>query len=221
MLVITGTSSGLGAALFSLLKDCDEPIVCIARRFSQEQRMSNATLIAQDFVSADSVFYETIYRTIKESCDNRITFINNAGVVEPIAPVGEILSENFEAAVKINFSVPSLIVNAIMEAVLETGKTLRIIDISTGAAVRPLAGWGAYCASKAAVRMFLDCLAEQEPERVAVVHFDPGVMDTQMQEKIRDADFPRRKEFVGFKQNGKLKSPEDVAREIISTFLQK
>lgn len=72
--------------------------------------------------------------------------------------------------------------------------------------------------------MFLDVLAEQEKDGgyVEVVHVDPGVMDTGMQEKIRAADaksFPRLAEFQALKAEGKLRRPEDVAESIIRKYI--
>ena len=68
--------------------------------------------------------------------------------------------------------------------------------------------------------MFLDVLKQQEKDGafVEIVHVDPGVMDTAMQEKIRAADaddFPRVAEFQDFQVKGKLRSPEEVAQSII------
>ena len=72
--------------------------------------------------------------------------------------------------------------------------------------------------------MFLDVLAEQEKDGgcVEVIQVDPGVMDTGMQEKIRAADaksFPRLAEFQALKEEGKLRSPEEVAENIIRKYI--
>lgn len=52
-----------------------------------------------------------------------------------------------------------------------------------------------------------------------IVHVDPGVMDTGMQERIRASsakDFPRLSEFKTYQTDGKLRHPDDVARKIVS-----
>ncbi len=51
--------------------------------------------------------------------------------------------------------------------------------------------------------MFFDVL-ELQDEGIKVFHIDPGVMDTQMQEQIRQSDlndFPRIEEFKSYYHN--------------------
>ena len=94
---------------------------------------------------------------------------------------------------------------------------IKIINITSGAANNPIAGWGAYCMTKAGIKMFLDVMSK-ESELIEVVHFDPGVIDTGMQAKIRQAtedEMPLVDNFKDFKVNGQLKSPTDVALKLI------
>ncbi|WP_305463975.1 hypothetical protein [Photobacterium leiognathi] len=71
--------------------------------------------------------------------------------------------------------------------------------------------------SKAGIKMFFDVIAK-ENDFVEVEHFDPGVIDTAMQEKIRSSGrdmMPDVDSFKKFQQEGKLKKPEDVAAQLI------
>ena len=84
-----------------------------------------------------------------------------------------------------------------------------MINISSDAAVNAYPGWGAYGASKAALRHLTAIWAEEA--KVDGVHFlaiDPGDMDTPLHAlAIPDAD------------PSTLKRPEDSAAEIIETML--
>jgi len=60
-----------------------------------------------------------------------------------------------------------------------------VILVSSGAAVGGVAGWGAYNASKAALNSLGRTLASEE-EDLVVVSVRPGVVGTEMQEKIRE-----------------------------------
>src|SRR3546814_9460623 len=103
------------------------------------------------------------------------------------------------------------------------GAALHVLNISSGAAIRPLPGWGAYCASKAAIRHFFDVAEAEQTIDLSVRHFDPGVLDTRMQEQIRSSssdDFPLVEKFVSLKMSGSLKSPMDVAIEIEESLLE-
>ena len=84
-----------------------------------------------------------------------------------------------------------------------------VINISSDAAVNPYAGWGAYGASKAALRHLTAIWAEEaKADGVSFLSIDPGDMDTPLHAlAVPDAD-PRT-----------LKRPEDSAAEIIKAML--
>ncbi|BEU86834.1 hypothetical protein TAMA11512_02980 [Selenomonas sp. TAMA-11512] len=133
-------------------------------------------------------------------------------------------NQRIQEAAQINFVSPMLFCNQLVEICRRHQKKLKIINISSGAANHPIAGWGAYCSTKAAFKMFLDVLAEQGKVGgdIEVIHVDPGVMDTGMQEQIRSADaksFPRLAEFQSYKAAGKLRDPDEVAQEIIRKYI--
>ena len=57
--------------------------------------------------------------------------------------------------------------------------------VSSGAATGGVQGWGAYSASKAALNSVVRTLGNEEPDVVSIA-LRPGVVDTEMQEIIRD-----------------------------------
>ena len=65
-----------------------------------------------------------------------------------------------------------------------------VVNISSDAAVTPYPRWGAYGASKAALRHVTDIWnAEIESEGIRVLSFDPGDMDTPLHAlAVPDAD---------------------------------
>ena len=66
-----------------------------------------------------------------------------------------------------------------------------LVNISSGAAVKPYEGWAAYCVPKAAVEQLTRVVALEEaaprPARGAVA-LSPGLVDTDMQAAIRASD---------------------------------
>jgi len=101
---------------------------------------------------------------------------------------------------------------------LETVK--RIINISSGAAKFPYYGWSSYCTGKAGIDMFTQCIAtEQQKQKypVEIMSVAPGIIDTQMQETIRNTPeekFIHKKKFIEYKEKGHLKSPSDAGKSI-------
>ncbi|MGF1527467.1 MAG: SDR family NAD(P)-dependent oxidoreductase, partial [Candidatus Competibacterales bacterium] len=95
-----------------------------------------------------------------------------------------------------------------------------LINISSGAAQNAYAGWSAYCASKAAVDRFSEAVALEEADTPLRVHaVAPGVVDTDMQRRIRGAtveQFPAVAKFHQLKAEGRFNSPDHVARELLA-----
>ena len=94
----------------------------------------------------------------------------------------------------------------------------RVTTISSGAALRPLASWSAYCTAKAGLDMWTRCLAEEgASENISAISVAPGIVDTDMQRTIRSStagDFPLLDNFVGYHENGQLTQPGDVAEAL-------
>jgi benzil reductase ((S)-benzoin forming) len=91
-----------------------------------------------------------------------------------------------------------------------------LINISSGAGQKPVSGWSAYCASKAAVDMFTRVVATEEPA-LSAWSVAPGVIDTDMQAAIRSTareDFPAIDRFLQLKEDEAFNSGAHVAREL-------
>ena len=95
--------------------------------------------------------------------------------------------------------------------------------MSSGAAFYPYSGWSIYCSSKAGLDMFTKVAGlEQtsEEHRLTIFALAPGIIETGMQESIRETDlalFPDRDKFISLHEEGKLAQPQDVAEIILST----
>jgi NAD(P)-dependent dehydrogenase (short-subunit alcohol dehydrogenase family) len=88
----------------------------------------------------------------------------------------------------------------------------RVINVSSGAAVRAIAGSAGYCVSKAALNQFNKVLAAEEDEITAIA-VRPGVVDTPMQTLVRaegQTGMPQEvhKAFVRYHEKGELLPPE-------------
>jgi NAD(P)-dependent dehydrogenase (short-subunit alcohol dehydrogenase family) len=216
--VLTGISRGLGAALFTELTGRGDRVYGMGRRFTDEQ----VTLAAAEPERVRLRQVELADPTTLPGTDELRAFlsgggesvlIHNAGVVEPIAPIGELRETAVVTAVGVNLTAPLLLTNAFMAARPE-GAVTRILFVSSGAAHRVIEGWSVYSATKRGAEMFFDALAVEQPD-VYVANINPGVMDTGMQEALRGSEFPDRDRYVGLHQRGELPDPADVARRII------
>ena len=124
--------------------------------------------------------------------------VHNAGTLGAIAPLSALTRAAFEAALQTNAVGPLFLTQALLP---HLGPGSRVLHVSSGAAHGPQGGWGAYCASKAALHSLYAVLAaELGGSGVAVGSARPGVVDTPMQGRIREegAGVPAFKEHARF-----------------------
>jgi len=220
--ILTGISRGLGRCLlFWLSKQKDVHVYGVGRNSFGKKEKVPYTFIPWDLLEPENA---PCIEGVVTGGDDGWIFINNAGTIAPIGEIGRLSNQQLQEAVQINFASPMLFCNHLVGFCRRNKKNLKIINISSGAANHPIAGWGAYCSTKAAFKMFLDVLAEQGKVSgdIEVIHVDPGVMDTGMQEQIRSSTanaFPRIAEFCAYKQDGKLRNPDEVAQEILRKYI--
>ena len=94
----------------------------------------------------------------------------------------------------------------------------RIIFTSSGVVNHSYASWGAYCASKCALKSLGATLAVEE-KNVTTISVIPGVVDTDMQEDIRNKhatimDEKDSDRFITLHKEGKLVKPEQPGNVI-------
>lgn len=215
-IILTGASRGLGHELHKLLVLDDLPSgqrIFISRRPLAEAHASHR------YIQTDLGQQDGLKISLDIAPDSKVVvFINNAGTIEPIGKAVDVPALGIESALRINCLGPLSLAQQLAVETREIGARLFIFNISSGAARRPIKGWMAYCVSKAAAVMAFDVLAA-ENDHVEVLHFDPGVMDTDMQSHIRQqaAEFmPDVELFREFKTSHALKSPREVAEQIVS-----
>lgn len=205
----------MGKALFDLFVLEEAKVIAIARRFLPGQRESERVrLVKRDLAGATPSVAEVAGWLTPEV--DEVVFFNNAFVDQPIGQVGTLAAEAAAEAVRVNIIAPMLLVNALLAVVKVP---MKLINISSAASKRPVAGWAIYCSTKAATEMLFDVIAQEGRPNVTVHNINPGVIDTPMQERIRVSDFPGRERFVAMKEKGELASPEDVARRIAAELL--
>lgn len=228
--IITGASRGLGKAIAENLISKDNHLFCISRRRDEDfiDRAAINDCRAEffefdfNFLEELDMLAETIFERINFKKAESICLINNAGVVKPIKPVGKFPSFEIISNMNVNMIAPMVLTSEFIKRTEEYSCEKKVINISSGAAKKPYYGWGCYCSAKAAMDMFTGCVgAEQKniANPVKIISFIPGIIDTDMQGDIRQTsaeDFEQVERFIKFKENGDLKSPDFVAKKLLS-----
>lgn len=219
---ITGASKGIGKAIAEeLLKDENNHVVGVSRTNSIKH--PNYRYQPLDFSDIEAVEHnlQKVFLPYKDA--DRLVLINNAGVLGDIGYVGEKMpNERFEFVFDVNVIVPAMLMNTFLEVYSQATCEKVIVNISSGAGKYPIDGWASYCASKAALDMLSQTIQQEQNARgsgVKVFALSPGVVDTTMQEHIRESDerqFSNIQRFKEYKATGELASPEVVGQKIVS-----
>ncbi|MEK9657779.1 MAG: SDR family NAD(P)-dependent oxidoreductase [bacterium] len=217
LIVITGTNKGLGREFILQL---------LSKNYLLCEILRNKSICgsnkSKNFISKKLDFNQfELNIDFKEYIDkqlNEIIFINNAATLGNISFIKNLSNKDFLNAQNVNVLSPIKIIKKLLDLCLIKKINLRILNITSGASKHAYPGWSLYCSTKSSVRMLLDCLS-LENENVTIKHIDPGVLDTSMQRIIRETnvkDFPLRDCFIKLKNENKLKSPQTVAKEILT-----
>lgn len=212
--IITGVSRGLGRALLDLAADAYDGVVAIGRSRPQTALGRKLSFIAVDLAAAGTDWETLLTGDRLIAAARELVFFDNAGVLALAATTGGDFPAALAEAFTVNVEAPA----AIAGVLARWCEKLTIVHVTTGAARRPIAGWGAYCTSKAASAMLYDILALEQPA-IKVHKIDPGAIDTDMQASIRDAEaalVPARGEFRALFDQGRLISPADAAAKILA-----
>lgn len=147
-----------------------------------------------------------------DSIGRPINLIQNAGVAAP-QKIESLTEYNLKRHFDVNITAPSLILSKSIKHLQGGG---RVMHISSGMAHNPMKGMMPYCVTKSSLFMLYNCANKELNDLgIYVGTVSPGVVDSNMQDKLRQAkvaEFPMVEEFVGFKERCELQSPDLVAK---------
>ncbi|MFL6695117.1 MAG: SDR family NAD(P)-dependent oxidoreductase, partial [Ramlibacter sp.] len=189
VVLVTGGSRGIGAAAaLSLARRGFVPVLAVRDPAAASEAL--ASIEAQGLralsVRCDVTDDGSVREAVEDCLDltGRLdALVNNAGQIDPIGVLGGTDPTAWAAAISVNLVGPYRMAQAALPA-LACSPAATIVNISTGAAHAPREGWSAYCSAKAGLAMLTRCLAAEYPH-VATYGLQPGVVDTDMQVRIR------------------------------------
>lgn len=218
LVVVTGGSAGLGRRLLAHAPPG-------ARRLDVSRSGPDDPEI--DHLAADlaepstwTAVGDELARRLDAFEGARVTVVHNAGTLDPIGFAGEVDDEAYRRNVLLNSAAPQVLGHHVLRALARHPADRReLVVLTSGAARSPYPGWSSYGAGKAAVDHWVRTVAEEQARRGGVrVHaIAPGVVDTGMQQLIRDTaerDFPQVERFRTLHAAGQLADPDAVARAL-------
>lgn len=198
--IVTGTSSGIGRELARQLLERGWQVVGIARRNAplDAKGYSHLALDIGDVAQLTSRLEAQLSPLVRAPGISRVALVNNAADVALLGQVDQLDPAGMLRAYAVNTVAPVLL----MGWVLRTASPqvpIRIVNVSSGAAVEAFPGLGAYGATKAALRLAgmvlateLDLKAAGGTQRDASIwSYEPGVVETPMQQAVRSSSAER------------------------------
>jgi len=219
--VVTGVSSGLGEALAANLLARGFEVIGVGRTAATRLASKAFRLVVADLADLaplpaklDDMFGELAARRVSS-----IAVINNAAVAGPAGTVGDLDAGAVAASLAVNLVAPVMVANAFVRAFGALDGDRRLVNVSSGAAVRPIAGGGTYNVAKAGLEMLTSVIAaEQRASGITAITIRPGIIDTPMQAFLRaqsEERLPAVGMFRGFHESSQLVPPDVTAARIV------
>jgi len=218
--IVTGVSRGLGKAIVELYLEKGFKVIGVGRSHSFDH--PNFSFIEGDLSNTEQV--KTLFTDQK--FDQPVTLINNAGIIGAIGRISDQKELELELVMTVNVTAPMILLQNIYRN-MSNREDFTLVNISSGAANRAIPSWASYCASKAALNMLTEAFYLEEQEKgtnIKAYAVSPGVIDTGMQEQIRNTSEEQFSAVENFKQmkiDGDLFSPYEAATRLVSLLNEK
>ncbi|MEX2245716.1 MAG: SDR family NAD(P)-dependent oxidoreductase [Dehalococcoidia bacterium] len=188
--VVTGGSSGIGAATVRQLRDAGFDVVAGARRIEKLREVTDAcgaTAIALDVTDRASV---EAFAAQVPRCD---VLVNNAGGALGLEPIAESDDEHWRRMWESNVLGLMFVTRAFLPKLLASGDA-HIVNVGSIAAIETYPGGAGYTSVKHGVRAISETLRlELHGKPVRVTEIDPGLVETEFSIVRFDGDTERAK----------------------------
>lgn len=193
VIVITGASSGLGAAAARHLANEGATVVLGARRKERIEELANE-INSNGGKALALVTDVTVAKDVKSLVDNAVkvfgkidVIINNAGVM-PLAPLERLKIEEWNQMIDVNIRG---VLHGIAAALpyMKEQKSGHVINLSSVAGHLVWEGSAVYSATKYAVRAITEGLRQEtKPYNIRTTIVSPGAVSTELLNGIAEAD---------------------------------
>ncbi len=187
--LITGASSGIGAATARALVAAGGSVVLVARRAELLRKLKDElgpsvhTMVV-DLLQRGAA--DEIMKAVLDLHGRLDIVINNAGIVD-IAPIEAADLSRFEQMLLLNAMVPMQITKASIPHLRANGRG-HIVNLSSTSGLFTAPGAGGYSASKHAVEAFSEALRREvsKADSIRVTVIEPGPVATEFASHIQN-----------------------------------
>jgi NAD(P)-dependent dehydrogenase (short-subunit alcohol dehydrogenase family) len=184
LIVITGVSRGLGQAMTEGFIQLGHTVLGCARSEAAVEKFKQQFGSPHDFTALDVADEEQVKAWAKRLLSDYGSpdlLINNAAMINELAPLWEIPSEDFSRLIDVNIKGVANVIRHFVPAMIEKGSGI-IVNLSSGWGRSSSPQVSSYCASKWAIEGMTRSLAHELPNGMAAIPLSPGIIHTDMLE---------------------------------------
>jgi len=218
LVVITGASSGIGAAMAKLFNDAGYPLLLVARRLEKLKALNLTNTMCEEVDITDASAFKQAVKKAESLYGPTECLINNAGVML----LGQI-DEQDPAEWQQMFSVNVIALLNSMQAVLSDMKQRQsgtVINVSSVAGRKTFPNHAAYCGTKFAVSAMTENVREEvAASNVRVTSICPGAVETELLSHTTSDNI--KNDYEAWKDTmGGVLVADDIARSALFIFEQ-
>jgi NADP-dependent 3-hydroxy acid dehydrogenase YdfG len=195
--VVTGASSGMGAATARRLAAGGASVALLARRadrldaLADSLRSTGAAVLPVPTDVSDRAALDAAATRVAEELGPVDLVVANAGLM-PLAPIVDRRADDWDRMIAVNLGGVLAAVHAFVGQLVDAaaaGRVADLVTISSLAAQKAMAKAAVYGATKAAVtHLAANLRIELSPLGVRVTNIEPGATDTELRGSIGDPD---------------------------------
>lgn len=184
IVLITGATSGIGAACARVFAQAGAKLILAARRqerldqiADELSKFASVHLLQLDVCDRSSV--ESALSTLSTSWSSVDILINNAGLSRGLDKLHEASFQDWEEMIDTNIKGLLYLTRFVVPGMVSRGRG-HVVNLGSTAGHQTYPGGNVYCATKAAVRVISEGLKQDllgTPVRVSSV--DPGLVETE------------------------------------------
>ena len=213
--LITGGTRGIGAAIAREFAEAGAQIILTGQNAATASDMAAQIghgAIGVEYTAADHDAAAQLAQKVIEGTGRLDILVNNAAMMKPHF-IHRLAEAEIDQMLAVNVKGP-LFLSRALHPLLAKSSGAAVINITAAGGHRPMAGIGAYCATKAAlINLTITLAREWAADGIRVNGLTPGSVAT---EQILPRDPARRKAFIAemAAQNllNRLADPGEIAR---------